>query len=43
VDIKLKEIDSLQQKKQAQVVDELIVAVATVDPKLHINIQKRRG
>jgi hypothetical protein len=37
VDEKLKETDSLAKKSRAQVVDELITAVSTVEPKLHVN------
>ena len=40
VEAKLAEIDSLAKKAQAKVVDELIVAVSTVKPQLHVNVTK---
>jgi len=41
VDAKLKEIEALAKKSRGQVVDELIKAVSTVEPKLHINVVRK--
>jgi len=38
VDGKLKEIDALATKTKSKVVDELITAVSSVQPKLHVNV-----
>ena len=38
VDTKLKEIDMLAGKTRNKVVDELITAVSSVQPKLHVNV-----
>jgi len=41
VDAKLQEIDALAKKAKPQVVDDLITAVCSVEPKLHINVKKK--
>jgi hypothetical protein len=38
VETKLKEIDGLAKKSRQGVVDDLIKAVCSVDPKLHVNV-----
>jgi len=40
VDGKLQEIDTLAEQAKLKVVDGLINAVCTVEPKLHINVKK---
>jgi hypothetical protein len=41
VEAKLKEIQELAKKSEATAVDELIAAVGTVNPQLHINVHKK--
>ena len=41
VEAKLKEIQRLAQKSEAKAVDDLIEAVGTVKPKLHVNVHKK--
>jgi hypothetical protein len=39
----LKEIEALAKKSEAQAVEELIEAVGTAKPKLHVNVHKKRS
>jgi superfamily II helicase len=40
VDSKLKEINTLAEKSRGKVLDGLIAAVTTVEPKLHVNVKR---
>jgi hypothetical protein len=41
VEAKLEEISALAEKSRAKVLDELIKAVGTAEPKLHVNVHKQ--
>lgn len=41
MDEKLREIEELAGKASGKAVEELILEVATVKPKLHVNVHKR--